>query len=277
MSLLELTEANYYSREANEAYMSASQFKAFARCEAAALAELRGKWERRSSMALLVGSYVDSYFSGELDQFASSHPELFKRDGTLKAEFVQAQAIAERLNRDELARMLLAGQHQTIKVKKIGGVWYKAKFDSLLGEDQVEAICEKFPEVRKLVPFGGGMVVDLKCMKDFSPVWDDDLCEKVNFIKYWGYDIQGAIYQDIDGRNAPFVIVAASKEPEPDITAVYVPDIDLSVALHEVATRSARYAAIKRGEVKPIGCGRCEYCRNRRKLVDVKPWTFINV
>lgn len=37
-----LTAENYYSQEANLAYMSASQFKAFDRCEAAALAELGG-------------------------------------------------------------------------------------------------------------------------------------------------------------------------------------------------------------------------------------------
>lgn len=36
---MELTKDNYFSPEANAAYMSASQYKAFCRCEAAALAE----------------------------------------------------------------------------------------------------------------------------------------------------------------------------------------------------------------------------------------------
>ena len=40
---MKLTHENYYSPEANQAYMSVSQFKAFDRCEAAALAELRGE------------------------------------------------------------------------------------------------------------------------------------------------------------------------------------------------------------------------------------------
>lgn len=276
MELLELTDANYYGREANEFYMSASQFKSFAACEAAALASLRGEWDWKTTTALLVGSYVDAYFSGELEQFKASHPELYKRDGTLKAEFEKAHAIAERLDRDELARMLLAGQHQTIKVKKIGGVWYKAKFDSLLSEEQVDAICERFPEVRKLVPFGGGMVVDLKCMKDFSPIWDEELGERVSFVKHWGYDIQGAIYQHIDGHDAPFVIVAASKEPEPSIICTYVPDTDLAIALYQVQTMSERYAAIKRGEIEPVGCGKCEYCRNRRKLTSIQHYLTIS-
>ena len=49
---LKLTEANYYSDEANWAYMSASQVKAFRKCEAAAMAELRGEWGRKDTLAL---------------------------------------------------------------------------------------------------------------------------------------------------------------------------------------------------------------------------------
>ena len=65
MARPKLTAENYYSPEMNWRYMSASQFKAFKRCEAAAMAELRGELERKETTALLVGSYVDSYFSGE--------------------------------------------------------------------------------------------------------------------------------------------------------------------------------------------------------------------
>ena len=159
MVRLKLTDDNYYSQEANWEYMSASQFKSFRRCEEAAMAELRGEWGRKESSALLVGSYVDAYFSNELEQFKAAHPELFKRDGSLKAEFQNAHAVAERLNRDELARMLLSGKHQVIKTARIAGVWYKTKADSLLTSRQVEAICKKFPQVQDLVPFGCGSEV----------------------------------------------------------------------------------------------------------------------
>ena len=270
MELLKLTDDNYYSREANWQYMSASQFKAFRRCEAAAMAELLGDWEQGESTALLTGSYVDAYFSGELSQFKRRTPELFKKDGTLKADFVKAHAIARRLEQDGLARMLLAGGHQVIKTGQIGGVWYKAKFDSLLEEEEVDAICDSFPAVREMVPFGGGMIVDLKCMRDFEDVWDEEVHEKVNWINYWGYDIQGAIYQHLDGRHAPFVIVGATKEVEPDITAVNIPDEELAVCLEDVKALSQRYAAIKRGDIAPVGCGRCAYCRSIKKLTGIK-------
>ena len=62
-----LNKENYFSKEANAEYWSVSQFKAFNRCEAAGLAEARGIYEREETDALLIGSYVDAYFSGELE------------------------------------------------------------------------------------------------------------------------------------------------------------------------------------------------------------------
>jgi len=272
--MLELTAENYYGSEANWQYMSASQYKSFRSCEAAAMAELRNEWNRPSGTALLVGSYVDAFFSDELEQFKLLHPEIFKFNGELKADFQKAHAIAERLARDDLARMLLSGQHQTIKTGKIGGVWYKGKYDSLLEPKQVSEICEKFPEIKKLVPFGGPLIVDLKSTKDFGSIWNDDYQEKQNFVNYWGYDIQGAIYQKLDGRFAPFVIVGVTKEPEPDIEALYVPDEELADCLADVEANSPRYAAIKRGEIEPEGCGRCNYCKSVKRLSTIKHYRW---
>lgn len=273
MAMLKLTADNYYSPEANWAYLSASSFKAFHKCEAAALAELKGEWGRKDSTALLVGSFVDAHFSGEMEQFISEHPEIYTKSGTLRAEFQNAEKAIARLEADDLARMLLRGRNQVIKTVKINGVWFKAKFDSLLSASQVEAICKKFPDVRQLVPFGGAMIVDLKYMKDFKPIWDESIQEKRNFIEYWGYDIQGAIYQYADKRNAPFVIVGATKEEEPDITARYIPDDELSYQLAIVKEYAPRYAAIKRGEIKPKGCGVCPYCKSVKRLTSISHYS----
>lgn len=273
---IKLTEANYFSQEADMQYMSASQFKNFRKCEAAALAELRGEWGRKDSLALRVGSYVDAYFSGELEQYKADHPEMFKKDGTLKADFVHAHKVAERLESDELARMLLSGRHQVIKTVRIGGVWFKTKSDSLLTAAQVEAICKRFPQVRELVPFGGAMIVDLKYVKDFDDIWDEYAGEKVTFIEFWGYDIQGAIYQAADKRSVPFVIVGATKQDEPDIDAMFIPDDDLSYSLSEVEALAPRYDAIKRGEIEPEGCGKCAYCRSIKRLTGIRHYKRIN-
>ena len=70
--MMKLTNENYFSKEADMEYMSVSQFKAFEQCEAAALASVKGEWERTKTTALLVGSYVDAHFEGTLDVFKSA-------------------------------------------------------------------------------------------------------------------------------------------------------------------------------------------------------------
>lgn len=72
---MQLTSENYYSQEANQEYMSVSGYKDFAGtygkmpCEFYGMEKLNGRWQDEKSTALLVGSYVDSYFEGSLDQF----------------------------------------------------------------------------------------------------------------------------------------------------------------------------------------------------------------
>ena len=96
---MKLSPENYYSDEANKAYFSASQIKAFKKCEASAMAEINGEYERPASTALIVGGFVDAALTGadaEMEAFMKVHPEMFKRDGTLKADFVQAEWMTER-------------------------------------------------------------------------------------------------------------------------------------------------------------------------------------
>ena len=94
-----LTAENYYSQEANERYMSVSQFKDFAgtygkmRCEFYAMEKLSGRWFDKKTLPLMIGSYVDSYFEGTLGKFKEENPEIFKMDGTLLAEFKHADEI----------------------------------------------------------------------------------------------------------------------------------------------------------------------------------------
>ena len=113
---MQLTEENYYSDIANYEYMSVSQFKDFngtygrVACEEAALAKLKGEYAQASSTALMVGSYVDRYFEGTLDAFKSEHTEMFKKDGNLKAEYVKADALIQRAERDELFMKYVRGK-----------------------------------------------------------------------------------------------------------------------------------------------------------------------
>ena len=44
---------------------------------------------------------MDSYFEGTLDKFKEENPDIFKSNGALKAEFVQADGIIQRIERDD--------------------------------------------------------------------------------------------------------------------------------------------------------------------------------
>lgn len=128
-----LTAENYYSQEANEEYMSVSQFKDFCGtygkmpCEFTAMEKLKGRWEEPKSKALMVGSYVDSYFEGTLDKFKAENPDLFKRDGTLKAEFVKADEIIQRIERDDYFMKFMSGKKQVIMTGELFGTKWNVK------------------------------------------------------------------------------------------------------------------------------------------------------
>ena len=198
--LPKVTAENYFSPEVQTAYMSVSQFKAFQQCEAAALAELRGDYIRPSSTALLVGSYVDAFFSREIENFWAEYPEAFKRDGQLKADFAKADGIISRAQADRLFSLLLSGRKQVVHTGEIAGIPFKIKVDSLLGRNEVAQILSEFPDAASVFGFGDGALVDLKVMRDMEPVWSDAEHRYVNFVEAWGYDIQGAVYQAVEGN-----------------------------------------------------------------------------
>lgn len=245
---MKLTQRNYFSKKANLEYMSVSQFKAFDRCQAAAMAEIKGETPREETTALLVGSYVDSYFEGTLDKFIKAHPEIIKRDGTLKAEYIQADAIIERIKRDRLFTEYMSGLKQVIMTGEISGVPVKIKVDSLLPD----------------------RIVDLKIMRDFENIYDREK-GSLPYFEAWGYDLQGAVYQEIvrqnTGKVLPFYLAAATKEKVPDIDIVHINPKSLEFAFEHFKANVPMFDAIKKGVIEPERCGKCAYCKETKVLV----------
>lgn len=273
--LMKLTNENYFSPEANMQYMSVSQYKAFMKCEAEALAEVRGEYKRSTTSSMLVGSYVDAYFEKSLDKFRREHPEIFKRDGSLKSEFAHAEKIIERMKKDRLTMILQSGRKQVIKTGYIAGIPWKIKIDSLLGKRQCAKLVDEFPMTRNVVGFGEGMIVDGKVMKDAQDMWSEEHNAFVSFAEAWGYDIQGAVYQQIDGRMLPFVLQVATKQEEPDLLAIHIPNDHLAMKLEEIEEYAPRYQDMKQGRIEPTACGKCEYCRSVKKLVQIAPFAEV--
>lgn len=266
MGLPVVTKENYFSPAIQQAYMSVSQFKDFERCEAAALARIQGEFPQEETTALLVGSYVDAVFSEEIAEFRENHPGLFKRDGTLKAEFRRAEELVERMRGDPLYTLLLSGKKQVIRTGHIAGVPFKIKIDSLLDGATCQTIVQRFPGTANALGFCDGAIVDQKVIKDTEDVWEPELHSQVPFAIHWGYDLQGAVYQAVEGHMLPFILAVGTKQTPPALEAVYLPDQSLAAKLAEVEDRAPRYQAIKEGRIPPTRCGTCAYCRATRKL-----------
>ena len=250
-----LNDGNYYSLAANREYMSVSQYKEFAGtygkigCEFMAMEKLVGRWEDEPSTAMMVGSYIDSYVEGTLERFKAENPSMFKRDGSLKADFVKAEEIIKRMERDSYFMKYLSGEKQVIMTGELFGAKWKIKMDSYLA---------------------GIAIVDLKIMKSITEMkWIKDL-GYLDFVRLWGYDIQGAVYQEIVRQNTgemlPFYIAAATKEKEPDIRIIQVTQNYLGEALDLVASNMPRILQVKEEGAEPDRCELCDCCRYNRVL-----------
>lgn len=241
-----LTQSNYHSLEANREYFSNSQIKSFRKCEAMAMAEINGEYTKEITTSLLVGAYVDAYFSGTLDEFKASNPEIFIKSGDLKSDYRKANDMIERLQQDEIMLKYLNGEKQRIMTGKIGGEKFKIKIDSYHADKAI---------------------VDLKTVASFDKVWVKNY--NLNWIEAWDYPTQGAIYQQVEGNNLPFILAAITKEKVSDLGLFKISQQRLDLAYSGLIDCLRRYSAIKRGEVHPERCGICDYCKKTKKISGV--------
>ena len=251
----ELTSENYYSDIANYEYMSVSQFKDFAGtygkvgCEECAMAKIQGKFRESNRTALLEGSYVDAFYEGTLDKFKEEHPEMFTQKGELRSNFAKAERAIARSMRDPLFQESMSGEKQVIMTGELFGAKWKIKMDSY---------------------HPGKAIVDLKYMQSLTKFGYVPDIGYLDFVRYWGYDVQGAIYQEIvrqnTGKKLPFYIAGISKEEAIDIEVIYIHDNYLQEALRRVETCMPRILEVKSGKAKPERCEQCLWCRDTKIL-----------
>lgn len=238
-----LTNDNYYSQEANLEYMSVSQYKQFRKCEAAAMAQIRGEWDRPKTTALLVGSYIDSWFEGTLDEFKAQNPEIYKKTKggqQLKSDFVQAEEIIQFLQQDQTFMEYMSGEKQVIMTRELFGTLWKIKMDS----------------------YHPDKIVDLKIMRDMNRIMGQ------SFVSHWGYDLQMAIYAAVEGHDLATYLAAATKQDPPDKEIISIPRWWRIELLDQVAKTMPHILDVKFGRVAPQRCGVCEYCRATKQLVE---------
>ena len=152
MKIMKLSSSNYFSKEANLEYMSSTQLKSLVgsmgrpACEEHALKVLKGEWVDEPSPSMILGSYVDAYFSGEMQGFLKKNENvIYTKSGTKYAQFKKADIMIERATKDKLFMEFMGGEHQKIFTGEMYGAKWKCKLDSY---------------------HKGKCIVDLKCVED---------------------------------------------------------------------------------------------------------------
>lgn len=276
--MMKLTNGNYYGAKANQAFMSVSQFKQFQKCESMAMAELKGEYERPKSKALLLGSFVDEMLTGtkksqikfvcdnfsELFQKSSKlcklddagrvafatdyYADLFNDDNKPYAEIVQALETIARIKKQPLMMKHFKSKHQVIMTGEVAGVPFKIKMDNYK-PDEFIADCK--------------YMASLRSPNLFEPM-----------VKYWGYDLQGAVYQEIvyqnTGKRLPFYLDIATKETPAHLAVAEIKQYDLDEGLETVKALAPRFQQIKNGEIKPNRCDEygCDYCTTTHLITE---------
>ena len=284
---MKLTNGNYYSKKANQEFMSVSQFKRFQKCEAMAMAELKGEYERPQSKALLLGSFVDEMLTGtkktqmkfvyenfsELFQKSSKlsklddagrltfindcFADIFNADNKPYAEIVQALETIRKIKKQPLMMQHFKSKHQAIMVGEIAGVPFKIKMDNYKP---------------------GEFIADSKYM---SSLRSPNLFEPM--VKYWGYDLQGAVYQEIvyqnTGKRLPFYLDIATKETPTHLAVAQINQYDLDEALEVVKAFAPRFQLIKCGEIPPERCDEhdCNYCTETTIITEPVDSSYIGM
>ncbi|EGS9997866.1 hypothetical protein I9Y31_000040 [Clostridium perfringens] len=258
---MEINKDNYFSLEADREYFSVSQFKSFKECEAKTIAKLNGVWEDGQNDAFTLGSYVHLWSEGgNLGEFRVQHPEMFKKDGNLKANFKVADKIIETLSKDPLVEKVREGQKEVIFTGELYGAKWKIMIDIYNPSSKYFA--------------------DLKTTRSIQmKYWNEELKVKQNFIEYYDYLLQMAVYAEIERQNRggedylqPHII-AVSKEEIPDKAVILVGTEFIKDKLLEIESLLPHFIRVKNGEEVPTRCGRCDYCRSTKQISKIIHYT----
>ena len=261
-----LTEANYFSLEADREYCSSSQYKdfigcpAYHGCEARAMATIRGEWEKETTTALMVGTILDALWElSDVDSderttiLSEKFPDCISTRGAtkgeLKAEYKKCIQLYERTYKDPKFRTYMSGDKQRIFTGEIEGLPFKVKLDSFIE---------------------GKAIVDLKTTEDASREFRKFVPDsgRLPFYTLWGYDTQLAIYREIVRQNTgdtlDCYIAAVDKKPHPLPAIINIEREKLDEALDAVKRNCNTIIRLKSGELEPIRCdsGDCDYCRD---------------
>ena len=255
--MLKLNKDNYHSTEANQRYMSCSLFKSFlpqyGGCEARSIAILSGEWEEQDKDAFILGGYVHAWSEGKLPEYMAKNPGLCKKDGTLYAKYEIADKMIETLRNDPLITKAREGEKEVIMTGELFGMPWKCMIDIYN------------PALRTFTDIKTCREIGRKYFNETTRQWQ-------NFIEYYGYDWQMAIYAEIERQNRGEVdyfkphIIAVSKEDPPDKMLIHFGTEFIEETLTEIGLFASGVKAVWEGQREPVRCEKCDYCRATKVL-----------
>lgn len=288
-----LTNENYFSPEAQQKFMGVSQYKDFTECPARALAKIKGEYVEEMTTAQLVGSYVDAYFEGSIDEFKNAHPEIFnvklEENETTRANIaeVEPDMLTKTGNwkpgcltkaREAHPEFFTLQMELKADYKQAEKIIARIEADEkcmeyLSGQKQViktAVLFEGTPaesewKIKIDSYFPGDKIVDQKIMRSMERVMG------VSFVTHWGYDKQMAVYSEVEAlstggeRLETYLDVATKEDPE-DLAIVHIPAWRRKQCLEDIQKDMPRILAYKNGEKEAPGCGTCAYCRANKKV-----------
>lgn len=253
---MQLNQSNYYSNEADNHYLSVSQIKKFAECEARAMAELKGTYEQPPTRAMEIGSYVHAHFDDEqalATLIDENNGSIFKKNGDKYADYHQADEMIEAVKNDELCMFALNGEKEQIFTANVFGTDFKCKVDAINHDMKYFS--------------------DLKTTQMLDKrLWSDKYNMMVSFVEKYDYVMQMFIYREIlqavTGNYYDPYIVAVTKEDPPNKAVIEIDEERYVFEYEYVENLVDRVLAVKSGEEEAESCGSCSYCRKSKKLTD---------
>lgn len=263
--MIVLTVENYHSLEAEADYMSCSQYKNFLECEAKALAKISGAWADPLSTALEIGLYLESWLAGRMFDFIENHPDMFKKTGDkgLKSEYLLANTMIEYLQEDQFVMSCLDGVKEQIMTAAMFGATWKI-----------------MPDV---YDYDAGRIVDLTTTSSIrDKVWQEKSRSFVPFFEFQQKPLKVAIYSEVErlatnraaGSYIDYLLVAVSKEKQPDKAVIRMTDnARLNTELQNLSANMPRIIELKAGNLEPVRCENCNYCRSTKIVSGIIPYT----
>ena len=106
---------------------------------------------------------------------------------------------------------------------------------------------------------------------DFSSqkIFDEKTKQRKNFIDYYQYTLQAALYQEVvrqnTGKQLPFIIAACTKEKYSQRALLQIPQEIIDNELLFLRNYLPHLQDLKQGKVQPLSCGKCDWCISKQK------------